>query len=143
MLTGRAGEEEFLGSAGANNIERRSGATMNTRRSSPTTWKRRWTLRKTCRSSIGQSRKDSPPAGPPPKNPPAFHVLENETVMIGGVRFLGATLWTDFRLHGAPEPAMVHARRRMNDYRQIAWQKKPWQRFLPVHSLRLHEDSKA
>ncbi len=77
------------------------------------------------------------------KKTPGVHFLENDIVTIGGVRFLGATLWTDFRLHRAPEPAMEHARRRMNDYRQIAWQKKPWQRFLPVHSLRLHEDSKA
>jgi Icc-related predicted phosphoesterase len=38
---------------------------------------------------------------------------------------------------------MDHARTRMNDYRKIAWQKKPWQRFLPVHAYRLHQDSKA
>jgi 3',5'-cyclic AMP phosphodiesterase CpdA len=71
------------------------------------------------------------------------HFLENDAITLGGVRFLGATLWTDFRLDGAPESAMDHARRRMNDYRQIAWQKIPWQRFLPVHALRLHQDSKA
>jgi len=71
------------------------------------------------------------------------HFLENDAVTIGGVRFLGTTLWTDFRIYGAPEAAMDHARRRMNDYRQIAWQKKPWKRFLPVHSYRLHQDSRA
>ena len=74
---------------------------------------------------------------------PGVHFLENDAVTIGGARFLGSTLWTDFRLDGAPETAMDHARRRMNDYRQIAWQKNPWQRFLPVHSYRLHQDSKA
>lgn len=74
---------------------------------------------------------------------PGVHFLENEAVTIGGVRFLGATLWTDFRIKGAPEAAMDHARTRMNDYRQIAWQKKPWQRFLPIHSYRLHQDSTA
>lgn len=74
---------------------------------------------------------------------PGVHFLENDAVTLGGVRFLGATLWTDFRIDGAPEAAMDHARRRMNDYRQIAWQKNPWQRFLPVHSLRLHQDSRA
>lgn len=74
---------------------------------------------------------------------PGVHFLENDAVTVGGVRFLGATLWTDFRLDGAPESAMDHARRRMNDYRQIAWQKNPWQRFLPFHSYRLHQDSKA
>jgi 3',5'-cyclic AMP phosphodiesterase CpdA len=77
------------------------------------------------------------------KQTSGVHFLENDAVTLGGVRFLGATLWTDFRLDGAPESAMDHARRRMNDYRQIAWQKHPWQRFLPVHSYRLHQDSKA
>ena len=38
------------------------------------------------------------------------HVLDNETVVIDGVRFLGATLWTDFNLFGAHEAA-VRARR--------------------------------
>mgnify|MGYP002620661570 CR=1 FL=1 len=74
---------------------------------------------------------------------PHVHFLENDTVTIGGVHFLGATLWTDFRLNGTPEAAMEQARRRMNDYRQIAWQKVPWQRFLPAQSLRLHQDSLA
>jgi len=74
---------------------------------------------------------------------PGVNFLENDAVTLGGVRFLGATLWTDFRIYGAPESAMDHARRRMNDYRQIAWQKNPWQRFLPSHSYRLHQDSRA
>ncbi|MDE1943603.1 MAG: metallophosphoesterase family protein [Betaproteobacteria bacterium] len=30
---------------------------------------------------------------------PQIHFLENQEVMIGGVRFLGATLWTDFKLY--------------------------------------------
>ena len=77
------------------------------------------------------------------KETPGVHFLENDAVTLGDVRFLGATLWTDFRIDGAPEAAMDHARRRMNDYRQIAWQKNPWQRFLPFHSYRLHQDSRA
>ena len=74
---------------------------------------------------------------------PGVYFLENDAVTFGGVRFLGATLWTDFRIDGVAESAMNHARRRVNDYRQIAWQKNPWQRLLPVHSYRLHQDSKA
>jgi len=71
------------------------------------------------------------------------HFLENDAVTIGGMRFLGATLWTDFGLYGAPEAAMNHARRLMNDYRKIAWRKDPWQRFVPIHPLRLHQESKG
>ena len=71
-----------------------------------------------------------------------MHFLENDSVTIDSVRFIGATLWTDFRIEGNPEFAMAHARERMNDYRQIAWQTKPWQRFLPCHACRLHQDSR-
>ena len=48
---------------------------------------------------------------------PTVHLLENDQVVIDGVRFLGATLWTDFRIQGSPELAMHHARERMNDFR--------------------------
>lgn len=50
-----------------------------------------------------------------------LHVLENESVVLNGTRFLGCTLWTDFKLFG---PAMeIHsrmvARKNMNDYQFI------------------------
>ena len=35
--------------------------------------------------------------------PDHIHVLDKEVLELGGVRFLGATLWTDFRLHGEGE----------------------------------------
>ena len=70
------------------------------------------------------------------------HFLENDFVISNGVRFLGATLWTDFRIEGHPQLARMHARERMNDYRAIACQKKPWQRFLPETAARMHEESR-
>lgn len=39
-------------------------------------------------------------------------ILHGRGVVIGGVRFLGATLWTDFALHGADTPSL---RRAMSD----------------------------
>ncbi len=48
-----------------------------------------------------------------------IRVLDCEAVVIGGVRFLGATLWTDFRLEGAGaarEAAMSEATRFMRDF---------------------------
>jgi Icc-related predicted phosphoesterase len=69
------------------------------------------------------------------------HFLENDLVVIGGVRFVGATLWTDFRIEGHQHLAMSHARDRMNDYRHIALQKKPWRRFLPETAYRMHQES--
>jgi predicted phosphodiesterase len=47
------------------------------------------------------------------------HVLQNDTVVINGVRILGTTLWTDFQLSGDQAAAMRAAGERMNDYRRI------------------------
>ena len=47
------------------------------------------------------------------------HFLENRSVEIGGVRFLGCTLWTDFDLFGARMVAMAAAQEVMNDFRKI------------------------
>ncbi|MFO0942253.1 MAG: hypothetical protein U0930_16065 [Pirellulales bacterium] len=48
-------------------------------------------------------------------------VLENDQVMIGDVRFLGCTLWTDFGLLGADTraTAMIEARNTMTDCKKI------------------------
>ncbi|RWM39937.1 metallophosphoesterase [Mesorhizobium sp.] len=69
---------------------------------------------------------------------PDVHFLENELVVIGGVRFVGATLWTDYRVEGHPELAIRNAREWMNDYRKIALQRNPWQRFVPETAYRMH-----
>ena len=48
------------------------------------------------------------------------HFLDNESVVIGGVRFLGSTLWTDFRVKGFTQSnAMDAVERALNDYRLI------------------------
>lgn len=44
------------------------------------------------------------------------HVLDHDAVTIGGVRFLGATLWTDFDLFGDPARAEAEAARCMMDF---------------------------
>lgn len=46
------------------------------------------------------------------------HLLENDAIDIGGIRFLGCTLWTDFALCGAETiaEAMREAKRNMADY---------------------------
>lgn len=71
-----------------------------------------------------------------------MHFLENDQVVIKGVRFLGATLWTDFRMQGSPELGMHYARERMNDFRCIAKQRNPWQRFVPETAYRMHQQSR-
>lgn len=48
------------------------------------------------------------------KEATGIHFLENDAVNIDGVRFLGATLWTDFRIEGAPEAAMCQSARKVD-----------------------------
>lgn len=75
---------------------------------------------------------------------PHIHFLENEAVEIGDIRFVGATLWTDFRLNGGdPELATAVAQSGMNDYKKIKYSKLPYQKFKPVHAYRKHHESCA
>lgn len=48
-----------------------------------------------------------------------FYFLERGSVTLGGVRFIGATGWTDFELYGTPAISMGHAVRGLNDYHVI------------------------
>lgn len=77
------------------------------------------------------------------------HLLENEAIVIGDVRFVGATLWTDFALLGKDRQAecMAEARQFMTDYQRIrtgTWgpSRHP-AKLTPAQSLRRHRDSRA
>lgn len=78
---------------------------------------------------------------------PSFnvHLLEDAEVVLGSVRFLGATLWTDYRLFGDGRriPVMQTCAAAMNDHRRIGWLKKPWRRFLPQEAEQLHHRSRS
>jgi predicted phosphodiesterase len=67
-------------------------------------------------------------------------LLENDAVEIAGIRFAGATTWTDYRLFGDSRvaAAMAAARHGMDDHRRIGWGKKPWRRFTPQEAAVLH-----
>lgn len=47
------------------------------------------------------------------------HFLEQQTWVMGNVRFIGATCWTDFWATGNQVGAMLQARSAISDYRQI------------------------
>lgn len=71
-------------------------------------------------------------------------LLEDEATVIGGVRFLGATLWTDYALFGPAHRAvaMAAARRGLNDHRLISVGRGPERRpFLPTDAAALHAAS--
>ncbi|OGT19600.1 MAG: hypothetical protein A2V90_03340 [Gammaproteobacteria bacterium RBG_16_57_12] len=73
--------------------------------------------------------------------PHSIHVLDDDEVEIGGVRFLGSVLWTDFALFGEGDKyfAMLRARQGMNDFAVIQCHGRP---FMPEDALRLHTVSR-
>ena len=68
------------------------------------------------------------------------HVLNPGTVKIAGVRFVGAALWTDFKLFGQMEETVqmvqVEAMNCMNDFRCIDYGEGT---FSPVHAAQIHQ----
>ncbi len=67
-------------------------------------------------------------------------VLDNSEVYLGGVRFLGTTLWTDFRLFNSPSlnaAAREEAVHCMRDFSRIVSDAEPGQPFQPHDAARL------
>ena len=50
---------------------------------------------------------------------PHVHVLSDRALALGGVRFLGATLWTDFELLGDAARSAAAAREQMSDFERV------------------------
>ncbi|WP_085031599.1 metallophosphoesterase [Ensifer aridi] len=72
-----------------------------------------------------------------------LHFLENDAIDIGDVRFVGGTLWTDFRLFGRkPEVSMSYAQSGMNDFKKIKFSKTPYCRFKPIHAYSKHVETR-
>lgn len=69
--------------------------------------------------------------------------LDDTSAVIGGVRFVGATLWTNYELYGADrrDEMMAIARRSMMDHRRILEQ--PGCFISPEDELELHRSSIA
>lgn len=66
------------------------------------------------------------------------HFLERDSVAINGVRFMGATLWTDYRLFEprySQHVAMLEAKQKLNDHRLIRVGRAA---FSPWDALEIH-----
>jgi predicted phosphodiesterase len=74
-----------------------------------------------------------------------IHLLEDDAVVFGQVRFIGATLWADYQLFGEALQARVMSvcSQNMNDHRLIGWSKQPWLRFRPQEATLLHHRSRT
>jgi predicted phosphodiesterase len=71
-----------------------------------------------------------------------IHFLENDSVVLKGVRFIGATLWSDFTLFGDDmrEAAMSWSHSVLQDYWRI---RVNGRRLTPTHTAAFHEASVA
>ena len=74
--------------------------------------------------------------------PANTHVLNNDTLLLDGVRYIGCTLWTDFKLHGEGEARFTRqlAKELIEDFASI---KNGKRRFTPEDSVEIHEASKV
>lgn len=68
------------------------------------------------------------------------HLLDCDVVVIDGVRFVGATLWTDYKLFAHPEWSMAQAARGLNHYRIERRGPMGSARFSPEDALDRHVD---
>jgi predicted phosphodiesterase len=74
------------------------------------------------------------------------HVLDNDEVVIDGVRFLGSTLWSDFMLFGNGEEraaAVQEALRLMRDFSRIRLRRDGEALFTPADCAALFERNAA
>lgn len=69
-----------------------------------------------------------------------IHLLTRRTAVIDGVRFLGCTLWTNYKLLGTPKPSMIVAGQELNDHRLIRYREAGGHvsRFMPWHAAAEH-----
>jgi predicted phosphodiesterase len=70
---------------------------------------------------------------------PNIRYLENETVDINGVSFIGCTLWTDMNKEDPTTIAFIGGA--LNDYRQIRRNDLSYRRFMPEDTIKLHKQS--
>ena len=73
-----------------------------------------------------------------------IYLLENDCVILSGVRFFGCTLWTDFKLDGAPQTSMHEALISISDYRVIGLLETEGdeQALRPRHTARFNDRSR-
>jgi len=64
------------------------------------------------------------------------HFLQNETLVLRGVRFIGSTLWTDFDLFGDAPTALFLAQEGCEDYQRI--HDREGRRIHPLDTQALH-----
>lgn len=73
-----------------------------------------------------------------------IHYLDRGEVIVAGVRFLGATLWTDFQLLGSDryQASMEEATIKLNDYRRVRLARAGYRRIRPIDTVQWHSQDR-
>lgn len=74
------------------------------------------------------------------------HLLDKDVWVHAGVRFIGATLWTDYEINSSVprELAMLFVERSLPDHSVIEYQdKNELRKFLPTDALSIHQQERA
>lgn len=68
------------------------------------------------------------------------HLLDRDEVVLDGVRFLGATLWTDFNLYGPAKipDSFVQSRKQVLDFREIRYRDRL---LIPEDTIDFHREA--
>lgn len=69
-----------------------------------------------------------------------IHLLENESIEIDGVNFLGCTLWTDFAIYGDPRLAGAQCQQLMNDFKKIRVSPR-YSKLRSIDAAHIHRES--
>lgn len=69
-----------------------------------------------------------------------LHFMENEELILDGVRFLGCTLWTDYRAAGDPVLSMMEVQQHLSDHHVV---RNGERLFLPEDALQIHAESRS
>lgn len=69
-----------------------------------------------------------------------IHLLNNSEIIIGNIRFLGCTLWTDFEFYDNSALSMINGKRYLSDFKTI---RDGSGFFTPEKSIQLHKESVA
>lgn len=72
---------------------------------------------------------------------PHVHFLEQRTLVLDGIRFLGCTCWTDFEGTGNAPLAMMEARALMNDYKVIRMEPQ-YRTLVPQQTRKVAQESR-
>lgn len=72
------------------------------------------------------------------------HFLDKGKLVLDGLRFLGATLWTDFQLLGSDsyQDVLQAPSSRMNEYRRIRLAKDGYRRIRPLDTAHCHREER-